>query len=241
MSNRARQGIAGVLVALVTILAAPQVSRAAAAEQFERLNLSGYRPGTKPPEFKGTTADSRIVSLDSLRGKVVLLNFWASWCLECRPEMPIFERLHREFAAQGLSVVGINAREGIEAIRAYAKELRLTFPLVLDPKGEINAAYGVIGLPATFLVGRDGRAVARAVGPRNWESAPARAIIQALLSEAVSAKVTRWAASEIKLAIVNVRVNLPDGAISVESEQGKGLKFTITLPIGVKISFSIRC
>ena len=103
----------------------------------------------------------------------------------------MFERLHREFAAQGLSVVGINAREGTEAIRGYAKEINLTFPLVLDPKGEINAAYGVIGLPTTFLVGRDGRAVARTVGPRDWQSAPAKAIIQALLSEAVSLKATR--------------------------------------------------
>ena len=126
-----------------------------------------------------------------MRGKVVLLNFWASWCQECRPEMPMFERLHREFASQGLSVIGINAREGTEAIRGYAKELRLTFSLVLDPKGEINAAYGAIGLPATFLIGRDGRAVARAVGPRDWDSAPAKAIIQALLSETVSPRESR--------------------------------------------------
>jgi peroxiredoxin len=186
MSSQARQGIAGVLVALAMILAAPQASRAAAAELLERLNLSGYRLGTKSPEFDGATVDGRRLSLVSLRGKVVLLNFWASWCSECRSEMPMFEQLHREFAAQGLSVIGINAREGTEAIRGYAKELRLTFSLVLDPKGQINAAYGVIGLPATFLIGRDRRPVARAVGPRDWESAPAKAIIQALLSETVS-------------------------------------------------------
>jgi len=173
------------------ILGPLETSRAEVAKLLDGLKLSGYRPGTKPPEFKGITADSRTISLDSLRGKVVLLNFWATWCQECRPEMPMFERLHREFTKQGLSVVGINAREGTQAIREYAKELRLTFPLVLDPKGEINAAYGIIGLPATFLIGRDGRAVARTVGPRDWQSAPAKAIIQALLSEAVSLKATR--------------------------------------------------
>ena len=191
MANRAKKRIAGVLIAIVTIAGAPELSRADVAELLDGLKLSGYRPGTKPPEFKGTTLDSRTVSLDSLRGKVVLVNFWASWCNECRPEMPMFERLHREFAARGLSVIGINAREGTPAIHRYAKELRLTFPLMLDPKGDINTAYGVIGLPATFLIGRDGRAVARTVGPRDWESAPAKAIIQALLSEAVSAKGTR--------------------------------------------------
>ena len=191
MGSRSKRRIAGLLLAFVVILGPSEVSRAEVADLLKKLNLTGYRPGTKPPEFKGITADSVTVSLDSLRGKVVLLNFWATWCQECRPEMPMFERLHREFAARGLSVMGINAREGTPAIHQYAKELRLTFPLMLDPKGEINAAYGVIGLPATFLVGRDGRAVARAVGPRDWESAPAKAIIQALLSETVSPRETR--------------------------------------------------
>src|SRR5713226_10114563 len=161
MDIRARQGVAGVLIAMVTILGAPRESLAEAADLLERLNLSGYPPGTKPSEFNGTTADGRRMSLVSMRGKVVLLNFWATWCQECRPEMPLFERLHREFGAQGLSVIGINAREGTAAIRGYAKELGLTFPLVLDPRGEINAAYGVIGLPTTFLIGRDGRSEER--------------------------------------------------------------------------------
>jgi peroxiredoxin len=70
--------------------------------------------------------------------------------------------------------------------RRYAKELGLTFPLVLDRDGKINARYGVIGLPTTFVVGRDGRAIAFAIGPRQWESAPARTLIAALLAEPVS-------------------------------------------------------
>ena len=97
--------------------------------------------------------------------------------------MPALERLHRELAPRGLAVVGINAREDREAVRRYAKDLDLTFTLVLDPDGTINAAYGVVGLPTTFVIGRDGRAVALAVGPREWASVPARAIIEALLAE----------------------------------------------------------
>ena len=103
----------------------------------------------------------------------------------------MFERMHREFTTQGLSVIGINAREGTAAVREYSKELGLTFPLVLDSSGEINAAYGVIGLPTTFVIGRDGRAVALAVGPREWASAPARVLIQTLLAEPVALKGTR--------------------------------------------------
>lgn len=118
-----------------------------------------------------------------LRGKVVVLNFWASWCLECRPEMPVLERLHREFGSRGLAVIGINAREDLDTARRYASDLRLSFPLVLDPGGKITGLYGVVGLPATFLVGRDGRAVALAVGPRKWASVSALALIEALLAE----------------------------------------------------------
>jgi peroxiredoxin len=105
--------------------------------------------------------------------------------------MPVFEQLYREFSAQGLSVIGINAREGTAAVREYSKELGFTFPLVLDLSGEINAAYGVIGLPTSFLIGRDGRAVALAVGRREWNGKPARALLQALLAEPAALKETR--------------------------------------------------
>jgi peroxiredoxin len=143
----------------------------------------GYRSRTTPPDFSGATVDDRQVSMTALRGRVVLVNFWASWCLECRPELPVLERLHRELAPQGLAVIGINARGEGDAVRRYAKELGLTFPLVLDRDGKISALYGAVGLPATFLVGRDGRAVGFAIGPREWGGAPARALFDALLAE----------------------------------------------------------
>ena len=171
------------LLILAFALGAPTVATPATPELPEALNLGGYSPGEKPPDFRGPTVEGQTVSLAGLRGRVVLLNFWATWCVECRPEMPMFEQLHRDFAGRGLTVLGINAREGTPTIRGYARELGLTFPLVLDPKGEIGKLYGVIGLPTTFLVGRDGRAVARAIGAREWAGAPARALIQALLAE----------------------------------------------------------
>ncbi|HXV82115.1 MAG TPA: TlpA disulfide reductase family protein [Candidatus Binatia bacterium] len=171
----------GGIVALMTTLNA-SAEQPAVAEALKRLNLSGYSSGIRAPDFSGLTVDNKTVLLNGLRGRVVLLNFWASWCNECRPEMPMFEQLHREFSTRGLSVIGINFREGPAAVREYSKELGLTFPLVLDSRGEINTAYGVIGLPTTFLIGRDGRAVALAVGPREWTSAPARALIQTLLA-----------------------------------------------------------
>src|SRR5918994_88204 len=123
----------------ITALTAVAAERPALAELLKPLNVSPYPSLMHPPDFSGLTADGQRVSLASLQGKVLILNFWASWCLECRPEMPMFERLHREFSVQGLAVVGINAREGTATIREYAKELGLTFPLIVDSSGKINS------------------------------------------------------------------------------------------------------
>jgi peroxiredoxin len=187
-ADRVRPVAAGGLVALVISLAPPgmvsePVGKPLESRWLEALDLRPYPPGTRPPEFSGRTDEGQPVSLAALRGRVVLLNFWATWCLECRSEMPALERLHREFGPEGLTILGINAREATKTIRRYADDLRLTVSLVLDPKGDIGAQYGVVGLPTTFLIGRDGRAVALAIGPREWGNPPSRAIILALLAE----------------------------------------------------------
>jgi peroxiredoxin len=149
------------------------------------LDLSAYHPGLGLPPLTGQTATGQAVSIAELRGRVVLINFWATWCAECRPEMLLFERPHQDFAAQGLTVLGMNVREETQRIQRYASEWGLTYPLVMDREGVMAKAYGVIGLPTTFVVGRDGRPVALAVGHRAWGSAAARALVQALLAESV--------------------------------------------------------
>jgi peroxiredoxin len=167
------------------MLAPPAMSQPTLVELLRALNLAAYPAGLWPPPFTGQTTTGQAVSLADFQGRVVLVTFWASWCAECRPEMPLFERLQQDFAAQGLTVLGINFREEPQRMQQYARDLGLTFALVLDPQGEISRVYGVIGLPTTFLVGRDGRPVALATGPRAWESVEARTLIQALLAESV--------------------------------------------------------
>ena len=181
-------GLAGGFFALLLLLAPPALGQSAVADLLSTLALSDYPPDLRPPPFKGQTVTGETVSLTALKGRVVLVNFWASWCAECRPEMPMFEQLHQRYAEQGLTVLGINNRETTARIEWFAGKLGLTFPLVLDPQGKITASYGVIGLPSTFLVGRDGRPVAMAVGPRAWDGPAAHAIIQALLEETVRRK-----------------------------------------------------
>jgi peroxiredoxin len=97
--------------------------------------------------------------------------------------MPAIERVHREFSARGLAVIGINARENVATIRDYARQQQLSFPLLTDPDGKINSAYGVIGLPTSFIISRSGRAIALAVGPRDWDGARARELFGSLLDD----------------------------------------------------------
>ena len=175
------------LLALGLIAAVVGVAFAADPQSLtpllKTLDLRGYPARTAAPAFSGSTLEGRPLSIAEHRGKVIVLNFWASWCVECRAEMPALERLQREFAARGFAVVGVNARESKEVAARYVRELGLTFPVVLDADGKINVLYGVIGLPATFVVGRDGRAIAFAIGPRDWHGAAGRALLQALLDE----------------------------------------------------------
>jgi thiol-disulfide isomerase/thioredoxin len=179
------------IVSILTALGASAAEPPTLAELLKPLSLSSYSSITRPPELSGLSSENKHVSLAGLYGRVIVLNFWATWCQECRLEMPVFERLHRELASQGLSILGINAREKVSAVRQYSKELGLTFPLVLDSSGAINSAYGVIGLPTTFLIARDGRAVAFAIGPREWNGKAARTLIHALLAEPVPHKEKR--------------------------------------------------
>jgi cytochrome c biogenesis protein CcmG/thiol:disulfide interchange protein DsbE len=171
------------IIAAVSALNTSAAERPAVAELLKALNASGYPAALYPPEFSGVTINNKKLSMAALRERVVVLNFWATWCLECRPEMQVFQQLHREFETQGLTVIGINARERTPTIREYARELGLSFPLMPDPTGKITSAYGVIGLPTTFIVQRNGRAVALAVGPREWNGAAARSLIAILLAE----------------------------------------------------------
>jgi len=177
------RAVAAVLVLAHALVAGPTAARAELPALLSALDLRGYAPEERPPAFTGRRADGSGLALHDLRGRVVLLTFWATWCAPCRTELPVFEALHREFGAEALAVVAVNAREGASEVREYAQALGLTFTLLLDPQGEIQRRYGVVGLPTTFFIGRDGRAVARAIGPRDWATPQFRELVLTLVRE----------------------------------------------------------
>lgn len=124
------------------------------------------------------------VHLSDHRGRVVLLNFWATWCPPCRAEMPSMEKLYQAYRDRGLVILAISGdRTSRSTVEAFVQELGVTFPILLDPAGEVFAQYGVRGLPTSYLLDRRGRFVSAEAGARDWNGTAARRVVEALLND----------------------------------------------------------
>jgi len=122
------------------------------------------------------------VRLTDFRGRVVLLNFWATWCPPCRDEMPAIQALARELDRQGLVVLAVNYQEGAEAVRQFTGEARFALPVLLDTDGAVTRQYRVTVLPTSVLIDRRGALVGTVIGFRDWAAPEARAYLQGLLA-----------------------------------------------------------
>jgi len=133
-------------------------------------------------EFAVLAPDRKSLRLADLKGQVVLLNFWATWCPPCREEMPAMDRLYQRYRERGFVVVALSVdAEGAPVVTQFVKEHKLSFPVGLDPKMEVAERYGVRALPSTFIVDRKGNLAALAIGPRQWDGRSAHALIELLL------------------------------------------------------------
>jgi peroxiredoxin len=153
----------------------------------------GLLPGDLAPDFVLTDFSGMRQALSALQGKVVILNFLASWCGPCAEEMPALERLYQHYKDRGLMVVAIGADDDERALRDFQTRLKFTFPLVFDSDRKVTTRYHVRGFPETFVLNPEGKIVlfmdlvgnntpvSKIVGPRDWDSRGARAQIEALL------------------------------------------------------------
>ena len=117
--------------------------------------------GAQAPEFELSTLDGESILLSDLRGKIVVLNFWASWCPPCRWEMPSFERIWREYRDMGVVFIGVAVSDEEEDARESVDKAGVTYPIGLDITGKITTDYRVTGLPTTYVIDRKGREARR--------------------------------------------------------------------------------
>ena len=170
------------IIVLVLALAAPGPAAPAVGDPAKALGLTRPASSRPTPDVPFGTADDATLRVSDFKGKVVFLNFWATWCKPCEEEMPGLERLYQRFKSQGLVVLAVSLdADGASVVRPFVARHKLTFPVGLDPRQTVSGAWGVWALPASVIIDRSGRRVLAANGPREWDGATAAALFGALL------------------------------------------------------------
>ena len=121
-------------------------------------------------DFSLQGEDGKTYRLSDYRGKVVVLNFWATWCPPCREEMPSLERLWQKVKDKGVVILAVNVGEDTDTIFEFSGNYPMSFPIPMDQKGEVIKQYPVMGLPTTYVISPKGMVIHRAVGSRAWDS-----------------------------------------------------------------------
>ncbi len=117
---------------------------------------AGIPIGTPAPDFELQTIDGETYRLSDLKGKAVLINFWASWCPPCRAEMPTLQAAYEQYESEGLVILAVNLNEPELAIRSFQEDYGITFPIVVDKQDRVSRMYDIVPLPTTYFVDRDG-------------------------------------------------------------------------------------
>ena len=125
---------------------------------------------SQPVEIQLKDVFGNTISLSNFRGKVVFLNFWATWCPACVIEMPSMQKLHRRFKDKNFVMVAINSQETDAQVKSFFDKYKLSFTALLDSSGEVGTWFDVNALPTTFVLDKEGRIIGRALGPRQWDS-----------------------------------------------------------------------
>jgi len=174
--------------ALVILLVAPGLGAAAesASDLTERTRLGEFVPLSQPfpaPTISLAYSTGQTVELSNLRGKLVLVNLWATWCEPCLREMPSLERLQSRLGER-IAVLAVSEdRGGNKAVEPFIAKLGLkSLKIYIDPKSEVGHALGVRGLPTSFVIDRDGKVIGRVEGAAEWDSSKILGVLEPLLS-----------------------------------------------------------
>ena len=160
------------------------VSIAPLAANTPGVQTGSVAAGKVASDFKLRDLGGHEVSLSSMRGKVVFLNLWATWCEPCRREMPSIEKLYEKLGKDKSFVILAVSEDsdGSKAVAPYVKQSGYKFEVLLDPRNDVGEAYNVSGIPETFVIDRDGRIVAHHLGPYDWANPDIRDALQELIN-----------------------------------------------------------
>jgi len=158
------------------------IGGAAAPDSLSVAERNVVKLGEPAPNFRLRDLNGHSVALSDLRGKVVLLNFWATWCGPCRVEMPAMEELYRTFSRNDFEILAVSTdAQGASVTRPFQQENHLTFPILHDADYRVGLTYGARSLPMTFMVDRQGVVRHQIFGARDWGAAEAHQLVQMLM------------------------------------------------------------
>lgn len=126
--------------------------------------------GEPASDFSLPDQTGKVYSLAAHKGSVVLIRFWADWCPNCKEEMPKIDEVYRSLKDKGFQVLGVNVKQGEEAVSAFVKEYKISFPTPMDKDAKVAKVYGVVGLPTTFIVDKDGKIREKVMGDMTKET-----------------------------------------------------------------------
>ena len=154
------------------------------ASAFTSAGMPLLRQTVSARDFSLSTHASaeEVTALSGYRGKVIFLNFWATWCPPCREEMPSMESLYNRFKGNDFEMLAVNIAESDAVVQSFAEEYGLSFPILFDRDSRVGSAYGVQAIPTTFIIDRDGRIVVRFVGGRDWDTPQIRRALEMLIN-----------------------------------------------------------
>jgi peroxiredoxin len=137
--------------------------------------------GDKAPDFRIVTDAGREVSRSSFGGKLLVLNFWATWCPPCIQEMPSLDEFQRRLASDGVVVLGVSVDRSEKAYRVFLNRAKVSFLTARDPEAAISGEYGTFKYPETYVIGANGRILQKHIGPRTWTDEKILSDIRSLL------------------------------------------------------------
>jgi cytochrome c biogenesis protein CcmG, thiol:disulfide interchange protein DsbE len=141
---------------------------AASLVVWDAIRDRSVNAGGFAPEFSVTTEDGKTLTRSSFGGRVLVLNFWASWCAPCREETPSMEQFHRQLKDQGVVLLGISVDKSADKYKGFLKRFGVTFPTSHDPGAVVSDSYSTYRYPESYVIGRDGRVIEKIVGRKNW-------------------------------------------------------------------------
>ena len=180
---------AAIAVSLIVTIALIVVSLVQDDSSLESVKMSSIGEGIPALDFTFPGLDGKNTSLSDYKGKVVLVNIWATWCPPCVKEMPSMQKLYKEFNRKNFEILAVSIdAAGVDAVAPFMKKHKLSFPALMDPKGTIKSMYRVTGIPESFIIDKQGILVGKIIGPRDWATQEIFGFFQDLIQRPLSAK-----------------------------------------------------